>query len=168
MSNRPRPSGAGQGASASTFLRPTLLPRAALVFTASLAPPTDWAIVEEFDACDSPLNHALGWVCELRQKEIVLLNPLGEGVLKADLPAPLTEAWLSEARASHSSAIYLLDGPVGDDSAAAVNAAARRGGIPAATVRTGFAADFGKTASVGRNAPCPCGSGRKFKTCHGR
>ena len=22
--------------------------------------------------------------------------------------------------------------------------------------------------SVGRNAPCPCGSGRKYKHCHGR
>jgi preprotein translocase subunit SecA len=21
---------------------------------------------------------------------------------------------------------------------------------------------------VGRNAPCPCGSGKKFKQCHGR
>ena len=21
---------------------------------------------------------------------------------------------------------------------------------------------------IGRNKPCPCGSGRKFKTCHGR
>ena len=25
-----------------------------------------------------------------------------------------------------------------------------------------------KKASVGRNAPCPCGSGKKFKKCHGR
>ena len=23
-------------------------------------------------------------------------------------------------------------------------------------------------AGVGRNAPCPCGSGKKFKMCHGR
>jgi preprotein translocase subunit SecA len=22
-------------------------------------------------------------------------------------------------------------------------------------------------SKVGRNAPCPCGSGRKFKLCHG-
>ena len=22
-------------------------------------------------------------------------------------------------------------------------------------------------ANVGRNAPCPCGSGKKFKQCHG-
>jgi preprotein translocase subunit SecA len=32
--------------------------------------------------------------------------------------------------------------------------------------RTAAAAggEFGK---VGRNAPCPCGSGRKYKLCHG-
>ncbi len=29
------------------------------------------------------------------------------------------------------------------------------------------AADGGKFAKVGRNAPCPCGSGRKYKLCHG-
>ena len=29
---------------------------------------------------------------------------------------------------------------------------------------TAGAADFSK---VGRNEPCPCGSGRKFKLCHG-
>ena len=25
-----------------------------------------------------------------------------------------------------------------------------------------------KTATVGRNEPCPCGSGKKYKNCHGR
>ena len=25
-----------------------------------------------------------------------------------------------------------------------------------------------RTVSVGRNEPCPCGSGKKFKQCHGR
>ncbi len=25
-----------------------------------------------------------------------------------------------------------------------------------------------KQENVGRNAPCPCGSGRKYKQCHGR
>jgi len=29
------------------------------------------------------------------------------------------------------------------------------------------AAGDGKYAKVGRNAPCPCGSGRKYKLCHG-
>ncbi|MCH7873093.1 MAG: SEC-C domain-containing protein, partial [Planctomycetes bacterium] len=25
-----------------------------------------------------------------------------------------------------------------------------------------------ETPKVGRNAPCPCGSGKKFKNCHGK
>jgi preprotein translocase subunit SecA len=25
-----------------------------------------------------------------------------------------------------------------------------------------------KTMTVGRNEPCPCGSGKKYKNCHGR
>jgi uncharacterized protein YecA (UPF0149 family) len=47
-----------------------------------------------------------------------------------------------------------------------VDATARRGPIPAATVRTAVHADFGKQQPVGRNDPCPCGSGRKYKQCH--
>jgi len=34
-------------------------------------------------------------------------------------------------------------------------------------VKTGEVADD-PYAGVGRNAPCPCGSGKKFKMCHGR
>jgi preprotein translocase subunit SecA len=33
---------------------------------------------------------------------------------------------------------------------------------------TGSAAEDDAYAGVGRNAPCPCGSGKKFKMCHGR
>jgi preprotein translocase subunit SecA len=29
-------------------------------------------------------------------------------------------------------------------------------------------ADADPYAGVGRNSPCPCGSGKKFKVCHGR
>jgi uncharacterized protein YecA (UPF0149 family) len=25
----------------------------------------------------------------------------------------------------------------------------------------------GKTRKIGRNEPCPCGSGKKYKKCHG-
>ncbi|MDE6818398.1 MAG: SEC-C domain-containing protein [Muribaculaceae bacterium] len=25
-----------------------------------------------------------------------------------------------------------------------------------------------KTAKIGRNDPCPCGSGKKYKACHGK
>ena len=52
-----------------------------------------------------------------------------------------------------------------------VAASARETGEPAGavgTVTTGpAAADDPEFADVGRNDPCPCGSGRKFKKCHG-
>jgi len=32
--------------------------------------------------------------------------------------------------------------------------------LPAVTIRR-------ETPKVGRNDPCPCGSGKKFKNCHG-
>jgi uncharacterized protein YecA (UPF0149 family) len=30
------------------------------------------------------------------------------------------------------------------------------------------AQDEARYAQVGRNEPCPCGSGKKYKQCHGR
>ncbi len=149
-------------------MRPTSHPRAALVFGADIAPPSDWPIIEDFDACDSELRHALGWACEIRSDGVLLINPLGEGVVKAPLPA-FSAAWLDEMQAHSTAAIYLLDRELGGDApASAVNAAARRGGLPAATVRTAKHESFGRAAPVGRNEPCPCGSGRKYKACHGR
>jgi uncharacterized protein len=51
-------------------------------------------------------------------------------------------------------------------------AGALRAGRPPATIMDHLAGRRGKGASaevrVGRNSPCPCGSGRKFKHCHGR
>jgi preprotein translocase subunit SecA len=40
-------------------------------------------------------------------------------------------------------------------------------GSGTAEKRTSAAADGPDYSRVGRNAPCPCGSGRKFKQCHG-
>ncbi len=36
------------------------------------------------------------------------------------------------------------------------------------TARGGIQPKVRKTAKVGRNAPCPCGSGKKYKKCHGK
>jgi preprotein translocase subunit SecA len=71
-------------------------------------------------------------------------------------------------RATTSAAVYVLPGTIVGDVASAVDLAALDGPVPAATVRTAFAEDFGRAAPVGRNAPCPCGSGKKYKLCHGR
>lgn len=54
---------------------------------------------------------------------------------------------------------------------AAAGAAGRPGapgGEEAPAVRTYVKAEHDPYASVGRNDPCPCGSGKKFKNCHGR
>jgi preprotein translocase subunit SecA len=46
------------------------------------------------------------------------------------------------------------------DAALAGGSAAQRAAIPMAAMPEGF-------ERTGRNAPCPCGSGKKFKHCHG-
>ncbi len=53
--------------------------------------------------------------------------------------------------------------------AQAANAAGRAPAPAQGTVKTYVKAESGDPyANVGRNAPCPCGSGKKFKNCHGR
>jgi preprotein translocase subunit SecA len=51
-----------------------------------------------------------------------------------------------------------------DDPAFAETAAEARGDVAVATA-SAAAAPWAKTP---RNAPCPCGSGTKYKHCHGR
>ena len=61
-------------------------------------------------------------------------------------------------------------------SQAAANAANAAGRAPqgtegaaGASVRTFRKSESGDPyANVGRNDPCPCGSGKKFKNCHGK
>jgi preprotein translocase subunit SecA len=44
-----------------------------------------------------------------------------------------------------------------------------RSGAPATAGQTGPATPAKRDkAKVGRNDPCPCGSGKKYKNCHGR
>jgi hypothetical protein len=167
---RLRPTGSGREATIAAFLRSTASPAAALVIGADLGDeatlPTDWPTQSGAGASDSQLGHAVGWVCEVRADHVVLLNPLGEGVFRTPLPH-LSEGWLDEVRASASAAIYLLDHPLPDGAPdAAVDDAASRAPVPAASVRTAISADYGAPKAVGRNDPCPCGSGRKYKHCH--
>jgi preprotein translocase subunit SecA len=51
----------------------------------------------------------------------------------------------------------------GDDGEAAPAAAAT--GEPVATMKPVVKSEWEKTP---RNAPCPCGSGKKYKICHGK
>ena len=72
----------------------------------------------------------------------------------------------------------LLTGCSSDDSprtaqAAAAQAAAAQGGMPQQGARPAQAPQMPPqrpvraAPKVGRNQPCPCGSGKKFKNCHG-
>lgn len=163
-----------------TFVRELVSPYAALVFIAEDGvTPDDWPTSAPSRLADSQLGHALGWVCEVRKNDIVLLDPLGEGVLKAPLPK-LSDAWRHQVQATASAAIFLVPAPSVDDAAGDdevevgspewVEAAlgGQTAPIRAASVRTAIAADVGVPDKPGRNAPCPCGSGKKFKACHGR
>jgi uncharacterized protein YecA (UPF0149 family) len=40
--------------------------------------------------------------------------------------------------------------------------------VPESPPKTGIAPSAPGYKKVGRNEPCPCGSGRKYKLCHGR
>ena len=55
---------------------------------------------------------------------------------------------------------YGADQDVGAASAANVDATAFGAGAASAAIRN--------APKVGRNEPCPCGSGKKFKQCHGQ
>ena len=160
-----RPGGSGREGQASPFIRTITSPRAGLVLTSATAPPSDWPAND--GSAEGNLGHALGWTCEIRRSSIVVLNPLGEGLLKTALPE-LSVEWLTHVRQDGSCAVYLTP-PVADAGFAelTISTAANSGVLTAATVRTAIAEDYGRSKPVGRNQPCPCGSGKKFKHCHG-
>ncbi len=161
-----RPVGTGGAAVAAPFLRTLASPRAALVLTTATPLPTDWPQADD-GSPDANLSHALGWTCEVRRASIVLLNPLGEGHLNAPLP-DLGQDWLANVRHDGSAALYLAPARhQGEFPELTLAAAAGAGDLLAGTVRAGVADDHGRAQPVGRNEPCPCGSGRKFKHCHG-
>lgn len=160
------------------FVRELVSPAAALVFIAAEGvTPGDWPTSTTARVADSQLGHALGWVCEVRRNDVILLDPLGEGVLKAPLPE-LSDAWRHQVRSTASAAVFLVPAPrvgeaVGDTEPGSpewVEAALESHTEPirAASVRTAIAENAGMPDKPGRNQPCPCGSGKKYKACHGR
>lgn len=146
-------------------MRSTVSPRAGLVISAEVTAPADFPL--SGGELEANLAHANGWTCEVRRDDIVVLDALGEGLVKASLPE-LSAAWLDNVRHDASCALFLT--PASAESGFAeltVAAAATDGLLRAATVRTAVSDDYGRMRPVGRNEPCPCGSGRKFKKCHG-
>lgn len=159
-----RPAGSGRSAVASSFVRTIASPRAGLVITTETALPSDWPSVG--GDVEANLGHVLGWTCEIRKNDIVVVNPLGEGLVKAPVP-DLSPAWLDNARHDGSCALFLAPSDAESGFAEMTIAAGASLDMRAGTIRTAVAEDFGKMEPVGRNQPCPCGSGKKFKHCHG-
>jgi len=160
-----RPPGSGRSAVASSFLRSLASPRAGLVITTDAALPADWPTSE--GDLEANLGHALGWTCEVRKRDVVVVNPLGEGLAKAVVP-DLSPSWLDNARQDGSCAMFLtISGAEAGFAELTIASGASAGQLRAATIRTAVADDFGAMESVGRNQPCPCGSGKKYKHCHG-
>ncbi len=163
-----RSSGAGKEGVAKPFLRMIASPRAGLVVITPAEMPGDWSAIPDSGNTEDALGHALGWTLEVGRKELLLLNPLGEGLVKTPLP-DLEAGWLQAIREDGSCAVFLAPpdadgGPVdGIIKTAALGHAGR-----AASVRGSVADDYGKTDPVGRNQPCPCGSGKKYKHCCGK
>jgi uncharacterized protein len=82
------------------------------------------------------------------------------------LHTPNGEPGLNHLCVGYKAFFTHIDGPM------RIMAAELRAGRPAAKVMLLLAQEEAEVqhrfARAGRNAPCPCGSGRKFKRCHGR
>lgn len=155
----------------------------AIPFTRTLSTPRSGLIlITSYDTDDferanhdpeGPLAHGLGWTAELRRDAVLLINPLGEGAVRAPGITDASE-WLDEIRHSGSVALYVVSTRVTEtergrgDAADILHAAQLLGPFPAATIRAAVDPDIDAPPVVGRNEPCYCGSGRKFKHCHGR
>lgn len=172
-----RPAGSGNEAECGIFVRSSVSPFAAVVFVIDddlvLA---DWPKTTESRIAECQLGHAAGWGCEVRANDIIVVDPLGEGVLKARLPE-LTAAWQHQVRSTNSAAVFLVPRSSFSDLSETENAneqwardalSAQLTPIMGATVRTSINDKVGAPPKLGRNQPCHCGSGKKFKTCHGR
>ncbi len=160
-----RPAGSGKAGKALPFMRSIAAPRGGLVIVSPVDGPSDWPTSD--GEPESNLGHALGWTCEVRRNDVLLLDPLGEGLIKCPVP-DLSAAWLDNVRHDQSCALFLAPPSAQAEFAElTLRAAAADGTLWAATVRTAVAEDYGAMEAVGRNQPCPCGSGKKFKHCHG-
>lgn len=104
-----------------------------------------------------------GMLDELKERVTTLLARV-ELAPDAPLPAPPPPRPMIEEHPTLASALALAGGEEPAGVALAAGAALAAAPVPASG---GTGADD-PWAGTPRNAPCPCGSGRKYKHCHGR
>ena len=93
-----------------------------------------------------------------------VVNVLATVQLRMEPPPPMPSAQMQEIHEDPALASAMADDPAFDP-------ADPNGGAGVATLPRSAAVDPNDPATwgkVARNAPCPCGSGKKFKHCHGR
>ena len=93
-----------------------------------------------------------------------------EIVVKPAAPQPASEEEPAELRGARYSGPAEADGAQGASRVRAAVAPAPQGSNPGASKAATYrkSDDPDPYVGVGRNDPCPCGSGKKFKNCHGR
>ncbi|MCS6986418.1 MAG: preprotein translocase subunit SecA [Sphingomonadaceae bacterium] len=99
---------------------------------------------------------------EVRMPEPPPLPDLPDFLTLSGPRDPAAPAWGGAARPAAAAGVFALGEPLSPDEVAAARAVAHRYGAS-------FVPEDPETwqRPVPRNAPCPCGSGRKFKHCHG-
>ena len=93
-----------------------------------------------------------------------VVNVLATVQLRMEPPPPMPSAQMQEIHEDPAQASAMAGDPAFDP-------ADPNGGAGVATLPRSAAVDPNDPATwgkVARNAPCPCGSGKKFKHCHGR
>lgn len=93
-----------------------------------------------------------------------------EIMVKPAAPQPASEEEPAELRGARYSGPAESDGAQGASRVRAAVAPAPQGANPGASKAATYrkSDDPDPYVGVGRNDPCPCGSGKKFKNCHGR
>ena len=98
-------------------------------------------------------------------------KPLRKPPVRAteDEPAPIPDATVAaSAEAARKASVHIKGAAAhADSSRLSYSAPDEQGAVSKSGRDTGSAGDD-LYAGVGRNQPCPCGSGKKFKLCHGR
>jgi uncharacterized protein YecA (UPF0149 family) len=96
-------------------------------------------------------------------------TPLGERILAVrpwleGLPGVLDDEGLTDEAAQVAEAAGELLSNASDAAAAAMAAASAAADEDVAAAKP---KPYVREVRVGRNSPCPCGSGKKYKRCHG-
>ena len=107
-------------------------------------------------------------LCELETDKVSVEVPAPAAGVLAEILAPEGATVEASAEAARKGSVHIKGAAAhADSSRLSYSAPDEQGAVSKSGRDTGSAGDD-PYAGVGRNQPCPCGSGKKFKLCHGR